>query len=284
MEKEVVITTDSTCDLPIYLLKKQNVEIVPLTIQLSDESYLDGINITPDDIYSFYDKTKTLPKTAAVSPDSYIGLFEKYTKQGKAVVHINLSSSISSSHQNAMIAATEFDDVYVVDSKNLCSGMGLLVLKACDLRAEKKSASEIADQLNEIRHRVNTSFVLDTLEFLHKGGRCSSVARLGANLLKLKPSIEVDTQAGTMGVGKKYRGKIEQVYIQYARDRLKDPETIEKKRIVVAHSGISQSAIDSMKRIVSESGMFDEVIVARAGCTITSHCGPGTAAIIYINK
>lgn len=284
MKKEVVITADSTCDLPGYLIKKHGIDISPLGIQLGLESYQDGVDITPDDIYSYYHQTKVLPKTAAVSPIAYAELFEKYTSQGKAVVHINLSSAISSTHQNAALASEEFEDVYVVDSKNLCTGLGLLVLKACDLRDEGFSAQEIAQRLETLKHKVNSSFVLDTLEFLHKGGRCSGLTKLGANLLGLKPSIAVNNQDGTMSVGKKYRGKIEAVYAQYARDVMKNLGNMDRRRIVVAHSGISQEKIDILHNEVSLAGIFDEVIVARAGCTITSHCGPGTAAIMYMEK
>lgn len=284
MKKEVVITADSTCDLPSYLVKKHTIDLIPLGIQLGLESYQDGVDITPDDIYSYYNQTKVLPKTAAVSPGAYTDLFEKYTSQGKAVVHINLSSAISSTHQNALIAAKQFDDVYIVDSKSLCTGLGLLVLKACDLRDEGLSAQEVATRLETLKDKIICTFVLDTLEFLHKGGRCSGVARLGANILGLKPSIMVNNQDGTMSVGKKYRGKIDAVYQQYAKDIMKNIDQMDRRRIVVAHSGVSQDKIDIMRREVSLSGMFDEVIVARAGCTITSHCGPGTMAIIYMEN
>lgn len=284
MKKEVVITADSTCDLPGYLVKKHGIEISPLGIQLGIESYQDGVDITPDDIYSYYHQTKVLPKTAAVPPIAYAELFKKHTSQGKAVVHINLSSAISSTYQNAVIAAEEFDDVYVIDSKNLCTGLGLLVLKACDLRDEGFGAQEIAGRIKTLKYKVNSSFVLDTLEFLHKGGRCSGLTKLGANLLGLKPSIVVNNQDGAMSVGKKYRGKIEAVYAQYARDVMKNISNMDRRRIVVAHSGISQEKIDILQREVSLAGIFDEVIVARAGCTITAHCGPGTAAIMYMEK
>lgn len=284
MSKEVVITADSTCDLPGYLMKKHCVDIAPLGIQLGLESYRDGVDITPDDIYSYYNKTKVLPKTAAVSPVAYTELFEQYTAQGKAVVHINLSSAISSTHQNAVLAASELADVYVIDSKNLCTGLGLLVLKACDLRDEGLAADEIASRLETLKYKVSSSFVLDTLEFLHKGGRCSGVAKLGANLLGLKPCIAVNHQNGTMAVGKKYRGKIEAVYRQYAKDVMRHVDGMDRRRIVVAHSGVSQDKIDILRNEVSLAGMFDDIIIARAGCTITSHCGPGTMAIMYMEK
>lgn len=284
MKKEVIITADSTCDLPSYLIKKYNIELAPLGIQLGLESYQDGVDITPDDIYSYYNKTKVLPKTAAVTPIVYEQLFRKHLDEGKAVVHLNLSSAISSTHHNAVLAADELEDVYVIDSKNLCTGLGLLVLKACDLRDEGFSAGEIARKLELLKNKVSSSFVLDTLEFLHKGGRCSGVARLGANLLGLKPSIVVNNQDGTMSVGKKYRGKIDAVYRQYAQDVMQRVDKMDHKRIVICHSGVSQDKIDIMRQVVSLAGIFEDVIIARAGCTITSHCGPGTMAVLYIEK
>ncbi|MCC8022752.1 MAG: DegV family protein [Clostridiales bacterium] len=284
MKQEIVITADSTCDIPSYIIKRYQIEITPLTILLGNQNYRDGVDIAPDDIYSYVDQTGVLPKTAAVTPAEYGEVFRRHVEAGKAVVHINLSSAISSTYQNARIAASEFDSVYVVDSKNLCTGLGLLVLHACDLREAGRSAAQIAEELELVKGKINTSFVLDTLEYLHKGGRCSGVAKLGANLLGLKPSIVMDIAEGTLSVGKKYRGRIDQVYQSYARDRLAHPERIDRRRIVIAHSGVSQAQIDSVRQVVNEAGLFQEIIIARAGCTITSHCGPNTLAVFFMEK
>lgn len=282
MVKPVMITADSTCDLPLDLIKKHRIELAPLSVLLDDKSYLDGVEITPDDIYAFYHRTGRLPKTAAVPPSQYIDLFSKYQEKGYAVVHISLSSSISSSYQNACLAAGEFDDVYVVDSENLCCGMGLLVLKASDLREQGKAAKEIAAQAELLKGKVRSSFILDKLEFLHKGGRCSGITALGANLLSLKPCIEV--HHGKMDVAKKYRGKLAGAYRQYTIDRLKDTDTIDYQRVIIAHSGVDESLLDMVWKTVEKQGNFKEMILARAGCTITAHCGPNTLAVMYMEK
>ncbi len=283
--KEVIITADSTCDLPKSIIEKNNIVITPLSILLGDKTYTDGVDIFPSDIYDFVKETRTLPKTSAVTPAQYFDVFEKITSQGKAVVHISLSSAISSSYQNACLAANDFDDVFVVDSKSLCTAMGLVVLKACDFRAKGFDAKKIASRTNSIVPKVSTTFVLDTLEYLHKGGRCSGVAKFGANLLGIKPSIGVDPKVGSLDVVKKYRGKLDNVYKQYAEDCLKNINKIDTSRIVVADSGgVSREVISYTMGLIAGKAKFDEIITADAGCTISSHCGPKTLAIFYIRK
>lgn len=283
--KDVVITADSTCDLPSHIIKENNIVITPLSILLGDKSYLDGVDVFPKDIYDYVAKTGDLPKTAAVTPAQYYALFEEITSQGKSVVHIGLSSAISSSYQNACIAASEFDDVYCIDSKSLCTAMGLLVLKACDFRAKGFDAKKIANRVNSIIPKVSTTFVLNNLEYLHKGGRCSSVAKFSANILGIKPSIAVDPQTGALDVAKKYRGKMDVVYKQYINDCLKDINKIDPSRIVIANSGgISPDIISFAKGVIEGKNKFAQVITADAGCTISSHCGPKTLAIFYIKK
>ena len=188
----VIITADSTCDLPKDIIESRNIKITPLSILLGSESYLDGEEITLDDIYAHVSKTGEMPKTAAVSPASYYEVFSAASQQGDSVVHISLSSAISSSYQNAVTAAGDFSNVHVVDSKNLCGGMGLLVLKACDLRDKGFDAKKIANRIRSLVPKVHATFVLDNLVYLYKGGRCSAVARFGANVLGIKPVI-VDT-------------------------------------------------------------------------------------------
>lgn len=283
--KEVIITADSTCDLPPDIIEKNNIIITPLSVLLGDSIYYDGVDIFPEDIYSYVDKTGILPKTSAVAPSQYYELFEELTQQGKAVVHISLSSAISSSYQNACVAASEFDDVYCVDSKSLCTAMGLLVLKACDFRAKGFDAKKIANRVNSVVPKVSATFVLNSLEYLHKGGRCSSVAKFSANVLGIKPSIAVDPKTGTMDVAKKYRGKMDVVYKQYINDCLKDVNKIDTSRIVVANSGgISPDIISFAKGVIEGKAKFNEIIFADAKCTISSHCGPKTFAIFYIRK
>lgn len=282
---EIMITADSTCDLPQNIIEEKEIIIIPLSILLGENSYLDGIEVHTQDVYNYVEKTGTLPKTAAVTPAQYYEVFKQLTDEGKAVVHIGLSSAISSSYQNAVIAAEDFDNVYCVDSKNLCMAMGLLVLKACDLRDKGFDAKKIANRINALVPKVHSTFVLDSLEYLHKGGRCSGVARFGANVLGLKPAIGVDSTRGTMDVIKKYRGKMDSVYKQYINDSLSDISKIDSSRLVIANSGGVSGEILAFARGVAEGkGKFNEIIMADAGCTISSHCGPKTFAIFYIKK
>lgn len=283
--KDIAITTDSTCDLPQRLIDENDITVVPLTVLLGDTVYRDGVDIKPDDVYSFVEKTGKLPKTSAVTPAEYFEVFKQLTDDGKKVVHIGFSSGLSSSFQNACVAASELDNVFCVDSKTLCAAQGLLVLKACDYRAKGMDAKKIADRVTKLVPKVSATFVLDGLEYLHKGGRCSSVARFGANVLGIKPSIAVDNQTGKLEVSKKYRGKIELVYKQYIADRMNEIKRIQPDRVVIAESGgVSPQTIAFAKGVIEGKDKFNQVIVADAGCTISSHCGPKTFAIFYIKK
>lgn len=281
---EIMITADSTCDLPKSIIEKQNITIFPLSILLGEKSYLDGIEIHTQDIYDHVKKTGELPKTAAVTPSQYYDVFKKASDEGKAVVHISLSSAISSSHQNALVAASEFENIYCIDSKSLCTGMGLLVLKACDLRDKNFEAKKIANRIKGLVHKLHTTFVLDSLEYLHKGGRCSGIERFGANVLGLKISIAVSPETGKLDVSKKYRGKIDAVYRQYLNDCMNAAEKADKTRIAIANSGGVSSDIIAYAKGVAEGRGFKEVIIADAGCTISSHCGPKTFAVFFMEN
>ena len=283
--KDIAITTDSTCDLPQRFIDENDITVVPLTVLLGDTVYRDGVDIKPDDVYSFVEKTGKLPKTSAVTPAEYFEVFKQLTDEGKKVVHIGFSSGLSSSFQNACVAASEFDNVFCVDSKTLCTAQGLLVLKACDYRAKGMDAKKIADRVTKLVPKVSATFVLDGLEYLHKGGRCSSVARFGANVLGIKPSIAVDNQTGKLEVSKKYRGKTEIVYKQYIADRMNEIKRVQPDRVVIAESGgVSSQIIAFAKGVIEGKDKFNQVILADAGCTISSHCGPKTFAIFYIKK
>ena len=283
--KDIAITTDSTCDLPQRFIDENDITVVPLTVLLGDTVYRDGVDIKPDDVYSFVEKTGKLPKTSAVTPAEYFEVFKQLTDEGKKVVHIGFSSGLSSSFQNACVAASEFDNVFCVDSKTLCTAQGLLVLKACDYRAKGMDAKKIADRVTKLVPKVSATFVLDGLEYLHKGGRCSSIARFGANVLGIKPSIAVDNQTGKLEISKKYRGKTEIVYKQYIADRMNEIKRIQPDRVVIAESGgVSSQTIAFAKGVIEGKDKFNQVIVADAGCTISSHCGPKTFAIFYIKK
>ena len=281
----VIITADSTCDLPRSVIESRKIKITPLSILLGSESFLDGEEITRDDIYAHVSKTGEMPKTAAVPPASYYDVFSGAAQNGSSVVHISLSSAVSSSYQNAVTAAQDFDNVYVVDSKNLCGGMGLLVLKACDLRDKGFEAKKIASRIQSLVSKVHSTFVLDNLVYLYKGGRCSAVAKFGANVLGIKPVIGVDNQTGTMDVVKKYRGKMDNVYRQYVNDTFNDAQKMDTDRIIIANSGSVAGEITAFaKGVASGKAEFREIITADAGCTISSHCGPKTFAVFYMKK
>lgn len=281
----VVITADSTCDLPKDIIESRNIKITPLSILLGSESYLDGEEITRDDIYSHVSKTGEMPKTAAVPPAVYYEVFSSAVQQGDSVVHISLSSAVSSSYQNASAAARDFNNVYVVDSRNLCGGMGLLVLKACDLRDKGFEAKKISNRLQSLVNKIHSTFVLDNLVYLYKGGRCSAVAKFGANVLGIKPVIGVDPATGTMDVVKKYRGKIDNVYRQYVNDTFLNASKMDTDRIIIANSGGVPGEITAFARgVASGKADFGEIVTADAGCTISSHCGPKTFAVFYMRK
>ena len=223
-----------------------------------------------------------LAKTAAQSTAYYTEYFEKLSADGGAVIHFSISDSMSSAHNFARIAAEDMENVYVVDSQNLSTGIALLVLKAADLVAEGKEAKEIYDEICALRSRVDASFVIDTLEYLHKGGRCSAVAMLGANVLKLRPCIEV--KEGAMGVSRKYRGKMSLVYKEYAKDQLHDPDDIDLTRVFVTHTCGDDPVVDEIVELVKQTLPFKEVIKGTAGCTISAHCGPGTLGVLFFRK
>ena len=284
MSNKVILCADSTCDLSPELKERFGVHTYPFHITLGENTYSDGVDLVPDDIYRIYNEQHILPKTAAINMAEYIDFFKSFLDQGYEVVHLNLGSGLSASHSNCRLAAEELDGVYVVDSCNLSTGLGLLVLEAADRIAAGMSAKQVAEEVRALVPKVRASFVLDTLEFLHKGGRCSALAMMGANLLQLKPCIEVDNTSGKMGVGKKYRGSLDKALQQYVYDQLKDRTDIRTNRIFITHSGISEERIAMVKALVEECYSFDEILITRAGCTISSHCGPNTLGVLFMTK
>ena len=279
---KVRITCDSTCDLSHALVEKYGITVVGLYVTLGDKQYRDGVDVSLDDLFDYVAKTNQLPKTAAVSVGNYIDVFKAFVDAGEEVVHINISSQMSACHQNACLAAQQISHVYPVDSKNLSTGSGQLVLLAAELAEKGLSGEAIAKILCEKRDKLEVSFVVDTLDYLKMGGRCSTIAALGANLLKLKPCIEV--QNGAMGVGKKYRGKMDACLAQYVRERLDDRNDIDAKRIFITHTNAPKETVDQVSEIIEKSGMFEEVLETVAGCTIGSHCGKGTLGILFFTK
>ena len=282
MKKNVIITTDSVCDMPKELLERYQVRMIPLTISEGDHSYKDGVDFTPDDIYELYDSQHLLPKTSAISPQEFIDFFTPLTQDGSEVVHIDISSACSATYQNACMAARELEGVFPVDSLHLTLGQGLLVIEACRLRDEGYSAQEIVERLLIYREKIVTSFVVDTLEYLWKGGRCSGLTAFGANLLQVRPCLEL--REGEIKVARKYRGTMQKVYTQYIRDYL-SRENIDTRMGFLVHSGrISQETLDQLRQLILELVPFSEVPIVRAGCTVTSHCGPGTIGVIFASK
>ena len=280
--KEVVIASDSTTDLGSELIQKYNIQILPLGVHLGEEHYTDGVDIHPDDIYKHYQDHKELPKTSAVNIADFHSYFEKETNQGKSIVLFTISGDMSSTYNNARITAAQFEDVYVVDTRNLSTGGGLLVLHACEMAEHGASASEIAQECTKLTEHVDASFVIDDLEFLHKGGRCSALAALGANVLHIKPCISVKN--GKLGVAKKYRGKFNIVLKQYIADRIGDGRDILKENVFITHAGcdeqIYRSCIDQVTELLPDA----QVHLTRAGCTVSAHCGKNTLGVLFIRK
>ena len=282
MSKPVMITADSTCDLSEELLSRYNVKILPLTILLGEDSFLDGAHYTPADMYSRYRADGTLPKTAAPSLQQINEFFAPILAEGYEIVHLDISSELSSTCNNARIVSSELEGVYVVDSRMLSTGVGLLVIEGAECRDKGMSAAEIAEHLTALTEKVDTSFVLDTLEFMWKGGRCSGVAALGANLLKLKPALEM--KDGKLGVYKKYRGSIYSVYKQYITERLSGKQ-VRPGHVFITESGeIDQSVIDELEALVRQLIPVKEIHHTIAGCTVSSHCGPKTLGVLFINE
>jgi DegV family protein with EDD domain len=282
MAKPVVITTDSTCDLSQEIIKRFDIRVIPLTILLGEDSYLDGMEFTTEDIYTRYRADGTLPKTAAPGIQQFTDFFTEILNTGAEIVHLDISSELSGSYNNACIAASELEGVYTVDSRSLCTGVGLLCIEGCECRDRGMSAVDIAGHLRGLTDKVDTSFVLDTLEFMWKGGRCSGVTVLGANLLHLKPGLEM--RDGKLSVYKKYRGNILSVYRQYAKERLSSAE-IRPGHVFVTDSGeVPEEIIRELVDMVREAVPGAEVHRARANCTVSSHCGPKTLGVLFLKK
>ena len=278
----IKITSDSTCDLSRELIEKYEIEVLPLAVNIGGRACRDGVDAKPDDIYAHVSAGGDLPSTAAINPAEYAEFFARYCAEYDAVIHFNISAEFSSCYQNAQLAANDFDNVYVVDSRNLSTGQGLLVLRAAELAQKGMDGAAIAEQMRADAEKVDASFILDQLEYLKKGGRCSTVAALGANLLKLKPCIEV--KDGKMGVGKKYRGSFNKCLTEYIRDRIADRDDLDMDRVFVTHSGLSEDLVAQAVEQVKQTQSFREVLLTRAGCTVSSHCGPGTIGVLFVRK
>ena len=279
----IKISADSTCDLSPDLIARYDIGISPLYIVRDGESLVDGVDITPDEIYAHVEAGGSMCSTAAVSVYDYVEFFRKELESADAVVHFHISGDMSACYQNACIAAAEVGNVYPVDARNLSTGIGLLVLEAAELaRKGELTAQEIQQRMNQRRELLDVSFVVEQLGYLRKGGRCSSVAALGANMLSLRPCIQVED--GKMGVGKKYRGAYQKCLLQYVKERLEGRDDIDPHRIFITESGgFTPEEVAEVEAAVRGYQPFEEVLHTRAGCTVSSHCGPRTLGILYFH-
>lgn len=278
----IKILSDSTCDLTPALLQKYDITLTPLTVVKDGKPFRDGVDITPADIFAHVDGGGALCSTSAVSEYEYATFFSRYAPDCDAVVQITIGSGFSACYQNACLAAQGFDNVFVVDSENLSSGQGLLVMEAVRLAEAGQSGEDIARALRELAPKVEASFLVERLDYLYKGGRCSAVAALGANLLGLKPCIEVS--GGKMGVCKKYRGSFESAVRQYVRERLEGREDIRPALAFVTHPAAPESVVRAALDTAAQYGSFDRVLETHAGCTVSCHCGPHTLGILFVRK
>ena len=276
------ITSDSTCDLSPEQLEQYNIRLLPLYVDMDGRTLHDGVDVKPDDIYAHVAAGGGLPKTAAVNMADYVRTFTELSAKNDFVIHVCISLDFSCCYQNAKLAAADFDNVYVVDSRNLSTGHGLVVLEAERMAREGMEPQAIVAALEELTARVEASFILDRLDYMKMGGRCSAVTLLGANLLRLRPCIEV--RDGNMGVGKKYRGSFEKCLVQYITDKLGGRTDLELRRVFITHSGLPEQTVQKAVETVQSLQKFEEIDVTRAGCTVSSHCGPGTIGVLFIRK
>lgn len=276
------ITSDSTCDLSPEQLEQYNIRLLPLYVSMDGKTLRDGVDVKPDDIYAHVSAGGSLPQTAAVNLADYVRAFTELSKKNDFVIHVCISLDFSCCYQNAKLAAADFDNVYVVDSRNLSTGHGLVVLEAERMAREGMAPDDIVAALHDLTGRVEASFILDRLDYMKKGGRCSAVTLLGANLLRLRPCIEV--RDGKMGVGKKYRGSFDKCVCEYITDKIGNRSDLELRRVFITHSGVSEESVQKAVETVQKLQPFEEICVTRAGCTVSSHCGPGTLGVLYIRK
>lgn len=282
MNKKVKIISDSTCDLSKELVQRYDIDILPLHILLGDNEYEDGV-ITPDEIFAWSDDNKTTPKTSAPAITEAVELMRPYVEEGREIVCFSISESMSTSGNVMRLAAGELDAdelVTVIDSANLSTGIGLLVIEAAIMADKGCSASEIKARMEELKPYVRASFVVDTLTYLYRGGRCSAVAAMAGSVLKLHPRIVVEN--GAMDAAKKYRGKLSSVIMSYTKDMEEQLKNARSDRVFITHSGCDRQIVDNVREYLESLGIFDEILETRAGGVISSHCGPGTLGVLFI--
>lgn len=281
----IKIISDSTCDLSKELIEKYNIAILPLHIHLGEDEYEDGVTITPGEIYKWSDANNTTPKTSAASMGEAVDMFQPYIENGDEIICFSISSSMSANYKVMCLASEDLEaenKIHVIDSANLSTGIGLLVIEAAIMAEQGKSAEEIVARIEELKPLVSASFVVDTLTYLHRGGRCSSVAALAGGVLQLHPKILVED--GKMDAKKKYRGKMRSVIKSYVKDMEEDLKNAKSDRVFITHSGCDQSILDDIHGYLEELNVFDEILTTRAGSVISSHCGPGTLGVLFIRN
>ncbi len=281
----IKIISDSTCDLSKELVEKYDIQILPLHIHLGEDEYEDGVTITPDQIYEWSDANNTTPQTAALSLGEAIEAFEPHLKNGDEIIVFSISDEMSSTGSTMRLAAAELeaeDRIHVINSANLSTGVGLLVLEAAEMARDGVPAVEIVARIEELKPRVRASFVVDTLTYLHRGGRCSGVAALAGSVLQLHPRIAVEN--GKMDAGKKYRGKMNVVIKSYVKDMEEDLLHSKKNRVFITHSGCDAGIIAQVREYLEGLNYFEEILETRAGGVVSSHCGPGTLGVLFIQE
>lgn len=279
---KIKITCDSTCDLSPELYERYHVGVIPLCVSMGDWLCRDGVNVEPKELFDYVEKTGKLPTTSAVSAGEYEEFFHSFVEEGYEVVHVNLSSELSSCYQNACIAAQKLEKVYAVDSRSLSTGSGHLVILAAELASAGYDGAYIAKALDEMKENLDVSFVVQTPDYLHRGGRCSGLARFGANVLKLRPEIVMEH--GKLHVGKLYRGSMEKTILDYVRGRLEKAKAIKYDRIFVTHSGVPREIVEKVVALVKVLCPFEEVIETAAGSTISCHCGPNCLGVLFFQN
>ena len=277
----VRILSDSTCDLSQELVKKYQIGIIPLYVHLGEEEYQDGVNIVPEDLYRWSDEHKETPKTAAPSIEDVQSMLDP--DSGDEYVIFTISSSMSTSYNNCILAAEDLNmssRTFVIDSANLSTGIGLQVLAAAEMAADGMSGAQIAAEIEKMKDKVRASFVIDTLTYLYRGGRCSGLAALFGSALKLHPRIAVEN--GAMHPGKKYRGKEVRYIMNYVADMEAALRTASPKRVFITHSGCDKEVVDAVRTYLEGLNHFEEILVTQAGAVISSHCGPGTLGVLFV--
>ena len=279
---KIIISCDSTADMPEELIKALDIHVYGLPVILGDKKHIDGVDVVPADLFKYADETGNLAKTSAANVADYTELFEGYTKDGSAVIHFIISSTMSASYNNACIAAESVENVHVINSKNLSSGIGYQVIVAAQMAKDGAEVEAILEKIADMQEKMDCTFILDTSKYLHKGGRCSAVAALGANVLKLKPCIEV--RDGVMRVGKKYRGKLASVLCEYTDNIIAQKDDIVPDVAFVTHTCLTDELPSMVAERLEKSGIFEKIYKVNASSSIAVHCGPDTLGIIFLHR